>query len=114
MSCQWQMGLLAMRACDAPATSACGMCGRALCMMHTSMGQNGPACPQCASTHSGYPPNEDSEIASSREEYYRPYGGAAAYGQSGYFSDSDEAAMNRPGVAPRRPPKEDDYDAMET
>ena len=78
------------------------------------MGQNGPACPQCASTHSGYPPNEDSEIASSREEYYRPYGGAAAYGQSGYFSDSDEAAMNRPGVAPRRPPKEDDYDAMET
>ena len=114
MSCQWQMGLLAMRGCDLPATAACAMCGRALCMMHTSMGQNGPACPQCASTHTGYPPNEDSELASSREEYYRPYGGTAAYGQSGYFSDSDEAAMNRPGVAPRGPLKEDDYDAMET
>ena len=113
MICQWQMGMLVMRPCGVPATSGCGMCGRQLCMMHTSMGQNGPACPQCASTNEGYEKTGDTEMAASREEYYRPYGGVAGYGQPGYFSSSDSAAMNRPGVAPRRS-NEDECDAMET
>ena len=113
MICDWQMGMLSMRPCGAPATGACGMCGRQLCMMHMSMGQSGPACPQCASTHEGYEQNEDTEMASSREEYYRPYGGTAGFGQAGYFSSSDSAAMKRPAVTPRRA-KENDYDAMET
>ena len=114
MNCQWQMGMLAMRECGAPATAGCALCGRSLCMMHTSMGQSGPACPGCAATHNGYPPNEDTELAASREEYYRPYGGAAGYGQAGYFSGTDATAMNRAPVAPRTRGAEDDYDAMET
>jgi len=81
--------------------------------MHTSMGQNGPACPGCASMHEGYEKNEDTEFASTREDYYSPYGGAAGYGQAGYFSSADSAAMNRPAM-PLRRSKEDDYDAMET
>jgi len=113
MSCQWQMGLLAMRPCDAPATSACAICGRQLCMLHTSMGQMGPACPSCASRDGSYPKNEDTELASSRDEYYEPYGGAAAYGHAGYFSGTESAAMNQP-LMPQRRPKEDDYDATET
>ena len=113
MICQWQMGMLTMRACGVPAPSGCSMCGRQLCMLHTSMGQNGPACPQCASTHEGYEKNEDTELASTREQYYQPYGGTAAYGEPGYFSSSDSAAMNRPSLTPRRE-KEEDYDAMET
>ncbi|MFN0106592.1 MAG: hypothetical protein ACKV2U_31420 [Bryobacteraceae bacterium] len=113
MICQWHMGLLVMRECGAPASSGCAMCGRQLCIAHTMMGRNGPACPQCASTNEGYEKTEDTEMASSREEYYRPYGGAAGYGQAGYFSDSDSAAMNRPGLPPLKP-KRDEYDAMET
>ncbi|MBL8238399.1 MAG: hypothetical protein JNM66_13325 [Bryobacterales bacterium] len=114
MTCQWQTGMLVMRECGAPATAGCALCGRALCMIHTSMGQNGPACPGCAATHDGYARNEETELAASREEYYRPYGGVAGYGQQGYFSGADAAAMNRGPVAQRRPAQEDDYDAMET
>ena len=114
MSCQWQMGLLAMRSCDAPATAACAVCGRALCMMHMSMGQMGPACPSCASRDASYPKNEDTELASSRDEYYQPYGGAAAFGQQGFFSGADSAAMNQPPLIPQRRRTEEDYDAMET
>jgi hypothetical protein len=82
-------------------------------MLHTVMGQSGPACPQCASTNDGYEKNEETEMASSREEYYRPYGGTAGFGQPGYFSESDSAAMNQPGISPRRP-KKNEYDPMET
>lgn len=114
MICQWQMGMLVMRECGAPATAGCALCGRSLCMMHTSMGQSGPACPSCAATNPGYAQNEDTEMAASRDEYYRPYGGAAAYGQAGYFSGTDAAAMNRAPVAPRRSGAEDSYDAMDT
>ena len=56
---------------------------------------------------------DDTEMASSREEYYRPYGGAAAFGQPGYFSGDDSAAISRPGVAPPTP-KQKKYDPMET
>lgn len=89
------------------------MCGRLLCMAHTAMGQNGPACPHCASTHEGYESNEDSEMASTRDEYYEPYGGAAAYGQPGFFSDTDSAHMNRP-AAQLQPRKRNEYDPKET
>jgi len=112
MICQWQMGMLAIRPCGVPATSGCAMCGRQLCMLHTVMGQNGTACPQCASMNDGYEKIEDTEMASSREEYYRPYDGASGPGQAGYFSPADSAAMNNPGLTPRRK-KEDEYDAME-
>lgn len=113
MTCQWQMGMLTMRECGMPAGSGCSLCGASLCMMHTVMGQNGPACPRCASMNQGYAQTEDTELAASRDEYYRPYGGAAAYGQPGFFSRSDSSAMNRPAAMPVRR-QDEDYDAMET
>lgn len=113
MSCQWQMGMLVMRPCGAPASSGCNMCGRVLCMSHTVMGQNGPACPQCASMHQGYEENEETDFASSRDEYYRPYGGVPGFGHASYFSGADAGAMNRPGPMPVRR-RQDEYDPMET
>jgi len=113
MTCQWRMGMLVMRECGLPAASGCSLCGQTICMAHTVMGQNGPACPGCAATHQGYESNEDTELAASRDEYYRPYGGVAGYGQPGFFSGSDAARMNQPATLPRRSAS-DDYDAMET
>lgn len=113
MTCDWQMGLLVMRPCGAPASAGCSLCGRQLCMSHTVMGQNGPACPQCASVQDGYETTEDTELATSREQYYRPFGGAGGFGRAGYFTAADSAAMNRPGLLPRRPAR-DEYDPMET
>jgi len=54
-------------------------------MLHTVMGQNGTACPQCASMNDGYEKTEDTEMASSREEYYRPYDGAPGPWAGGVF-----------------------------
>lgn len=113
MNCQWQMGLLMMRPCDQPAVGSCGLCGRALCSAHAVPGPSGPACPQCAASHEGYDETEDTELAESRNAYYRPYGAVLGYGQAGFFSPLDSRAMNRP-VAPVRHGQSDDYDAMET
>lgn len=113
MTCQWQMGLLVMRECGAPAGAGCSLCGRQLCMTHTLMGQNGPACPQCASANQGYEANEDTELAGSREQYYQPYGGAAAFGRAGYFTPADSAALDHPGLNPQWS-KKNKYDAKET
>ena len=117
MICQAQMGLLVVRECGAPATAACCMCGRQVCATHTVMGQTGPACPDCAAANPAYAKNDDTDIAASRNEFYRPYGGAAAFGVAGlgaaaYFSASDSASMNQP--FPRRLKKEVDYDHTET
>jgi len=125
MSCQWQKGLLVMRACGEPASAACGMCGRQLCASHVVNGQQGPACPQCVANHPGYPQNEHSSLAASREAYYRPFGGTAAMGlgalglgaaglgAASFFSGDESAALNQPGAVPRRP-RPEEYDAMET
>jgi hypothetical protein len=105
--------MLVMRECGLPAASGCALCGRTICMAHTVMGQTGPACPGCAATHQGYASNEDTEMAAARDDYYRPYGGVAGFGQPGFFSGADAAAINQPSVLPRRG-AQDDYDAMET
>lgn len=117
MSCMWQTGLLTMRTCGAPAAGGCALCGLPLCMSHVVQGASGPACPGCASRNEGYEDTEDTEIADAREEYYAPYGGAAAYGSPGFFSGSDSAAMGSPGsvlFAPRKGAEDEDYDALDS
>lgn len=93
MSCQWQVGMLVVRTCGLPASGVCSFCGSQLCGMHTVMGADGPACPRCAASHQGYESNDDTEFARERDENYRTYGGAAKYGEDGYFTEQESAAM---------------------
>jgi hypothetical protein len=113
MSCQWQMGMLVMRECGLPAAAGCALCGRQICPAHTMMGQNGPACPGCASHTAGYEENEDTEIAGARDQYYSQYGGAAQFGSQGYFSGGDSASMAQRGI-PQKPLQQRQYDDKET
>ena len=127
MSCMWQTGLLTMRTCGQPAAGGCALCGMPLCMSHAVQGARGPACPGCASRNEGYADTEDTEIADAREQYYKPYGGAAAFGAAGlgvaglgaaaYFSQGDAAAMGAPGAMPfaqRKRAEDEDYDALDS
>ena len=112
MSCQWQRGLLVMQECGEPATGACGICGRMLCMAHTVPGANGMACPQCASQNEGYEETEDTEMAETRGEYYQRYGEGTQFGQPGFFTPSDSAALGSRGLPPVR--REKAYDPKES
>ncbi|MBM3784215.1 MAG: hypothetical protein FJW30_07625 [Acidobacteria bacterium] len=112
MTCQWHTGLLVVRECGLPASGGCGMCGRTLCLAHTIPGPNGMACPQCASTADGYPENEDTQAASDRNEYYQRYGEGAQFGEPGYFSPADSAALA--SQSPVLPFRQDGYDPMES
>lgn len=113
MNCQWQMGMLVMRECGAPAAGACSLCGQTLCMAHTVMGQQGPACPGCASHTEGYGETDDTEIAGARNQYFSQYGGASQFGSRGYFSGADSAAMAQRGI-PQKPARQERYNANET
>jgi hypothetical protein len=113
MTCQWQLGVMTLMQCGEPATGACSLCGRPLCIKHMVMGMTGAGCPQCAANNEGFPRSEDTELAAARQEYYRPYGGAPGFGSAGYFSAGDSAALNDPGLAQKKRPRKD-YDAMET
>ncbi|MBI2689083.1 MAG: hypothetical protein HYX27_22495 [Acidobacteria bacterium] len=114
MSCEYQLGMLVMRECGAPASGACGMCGRQICPMHTMMGDAGPACPQCASQAAGYEDNDDTDIAETRGQYFTQYGGAAQFGQRGFFSSADSAAMSQRAFGANPPAKQQRYDPKET
>lgn len=56
-------------------------------------GSDGPACPRCAGSHHGYETTEEAKLARERDRYYDPYGGAANYGEDGYFTGTEGAAM---------------------
>lgn len=115
MSCEWQVGLLVMRTCGAPSMSGCSFCGTPLCAAHTMSGGDGaPACPRCAASHQGYESNEDTELASARDLYYKPYGGAAAFGTQGYFNPAESQFLNNPVREPKRPRDEEEYDHLDT
>jgi hypothetical protein len=100
MKCHCQTGFLSPEPCSQPAAGACGLCGQPICLMHSVAGANGSACPACAATNSGYATTEDTEIESSRNAYFRQYG------QAGYFSPQDRAAMD--------PKRAERYDEWET
>ncbi len=114
MICETPIGMLVMRSCNEPASSICSHCGRPMCMTHTVMGTAGPSCPQCASTHGGYEPNDETRLADARNTYYSPYGGPAAFGDRGYFSGREGSAMRASGM--NRPPekKKKEYDSSDT
>lgn len=83
-----------------------------LCVAHTAMGPNGPACPQCANADPGYEDTDEGDIASTRDEYYRPYGGI---GDAGYFTPRDSAALGQAGFLASTPQRQrQEYDPMET
>ena len=99
MKCQWQTGLLSPEPCGTLAMGSCGTCGQAICMAHTSMGQGGIACPQCASSQDGYQQNEETELAGARSGYFQQYG------KPGYFTKNDESSLNN-----KKPKKDDDFE----
>ena len=113
MSCGYQMGMLVLRECGSPATSACSLCGTPVCSAHTLMGSQGPACPQCASQSDGYEDTDDTEIAEARGQYFTQYGGASQFGSRGYFSGNDAAAMASRNVL-QNPLQPQRYDPKET
>ncbi len=99
MTCQWQTGLLSPEPCGGLALGSCGSCGQSICMIHSSMGPSGTACPQCANMQPGYEQNEETEMAGARGSYYQQYG------TSGYFSKNDESSVN-----PKKREKNDDFE----
>ncbi len=81
--------------------------------MHTTMGAGGPACPRCGASHEGYESNEEMEVARERDEHYRPYGGAAQYGDDSYFTDAEGAALSGSASLPS-PLKKKKYDPKDS
>jgi len=47
LACGDRSGFLFAHACDRPATGACAVCGRPICIEHTRMGSAGPTCISC-------------------------------------------------------------------
>lgn len=114
MNCQWQVGMLVVRACGSPASGVCSFCGTELCAVHTVTGGDGPACPRCAGSHQGYESTEESEIARERDEYYRPYGGTSKFGEEGYFTGNEGAALSGAAFAPLQQRAKKKYDPKDS
>jgi hypothetical protein len=114
--CEYTIGMLVMRPCGMPVSSACGHCGIPVCGAHAMSGSSGmPACPRCASTRDEYGDNEDTELESDRDEYYSEYGGTSSYGNDDYFTPEELAAVHpsqqRESRLSAAEDGEDDYDS---
>jgi hypothetical protein len=109
MTCLATVGLLILRPCGEPATGFCGQCGKALCATH----QLGDSCPDCAATDPDPTASPEVAQAASRRSFFQQYGAPPQFGDRGYFSGADRAALlGAAAASPRRPPE--DYDPLET
>lgn len=94
-TCQERSGLLFAHACKELPSSACGTCGKMVCMQHLVQGEDGTqVCTSCAkgSMDAGSQARyatEDPYFYSSH--YYNRYHGHSYYWDRHDFVDSDEA-----------------------
>ena len=90
--CADRSGFLFAHACDRPATGACSVCGKAICVQHTRMRATGPTCIGCLRDERDEPDDRDGELTITRSSRSSddPPGGAEA--PEGHFGGGGAGA----------------------
>jgi len=96
LACGDRSGFLFAHACDRPATGACSVCHKPICMEHTRMAAGGPTCITCLRDHDDNDADDDAADDGADDPYF--YGGRE---RAAYYDADDYRAFE---PAPDRPP----------